>query len=593
MKKTCLFLAFASLILFAGCNDDAFLQEKPKYFYTLDNAFTTASQVDQALVGCYSKVRSMIAISSDSNTSYVLRGGNGTDMYDVASIRHDRQFNDYSLLTPERNEFKDIYSSWYSLISSANLALIGTSKESIVWDSPEDRAYAAAQARFFRAWAYRNLGEEFGGVPIVTEFCTEARYDFVRASRLDTYQYAIDELEAILPDLPATSTQKGRIVKGAAQHTLSQLYLDKGIVLEEQGLGNEAKQAYQTSVKYAGDLIDGGLYSLMTSRFGTRKNENPKYYYANNEGDKTEAHTYLSAGVNIQGNVFWDLFQIGNQSFQEGNKESIWILRAEFDSYIEEDGQAKLPFSRAFGPVFRDIMAGIIDGTMEDVGGRGVCYVMPTDYARDQVYKGSLAADMRNSEAVLRRTLVGNVPGNEYYGKVVPWSVIYKNGASTSVRQAAYTQCYPISCKIHTDNYSDDTAGGNKSNLYRDDYLIRLAETYLLRAEARLRAGDKSGAASDINTLRKRAQCTYLFSASDMTIDVILDERARELLYEELRWNTLLRMGGTVAVDRIREYSYWEYPRSGTMKNFNLWPIPQSVIDTNKDAVLEQNEGWK
>jgi starch-binding outer membrane protein, SusD/RagB family len=54
-------------------------------------------------------------------------------------------------------------------------------------------------------------------------------------------------------------------------------------------------------------------------------------------------------------------------------------------------------------------------------------------------------------------------------------------------------------------------------------------------------------------------------------------------------------MGGTVAVDRIREYNTWP---NGTAQStltfdFNLWPIPQSVIDRNKDVVLEQNPGWK
>lgn len=593
MKKIISIFAFATLFLMGGCNDEAFLKEEPKYFYTLDNAFTTRSQVEQALVGCYARVRNIQFMATEGNPAFVLRGGNGTDMYDVPSIRHNNQFNDYSQLNPERNEYKTIFADWYSLISAANFALYGIRSDVIVWDSDEQKAYASAQARFFRAWAYRNLAEEFGGVPIVTEFCTEARFDFARASREDTYQFAIEELEAILPDLPLTSGEKGRIVRGAAHHTLSQLYLDKGIALEEEGRADEALQAYRSSVSYADELIEGTVYKLMTSRFGTRKNENPKFYYASNDESKTEAHTYTSAGVNIVGNVFWDLFQTGNQSYQEGNRESVWIVRAELDSYIEEDSASRLSYSRSFGPVFRDPQAGIIQGTMEDVGGRGVCWVMPTEYARDLVYAGAFADDMRNSESVLRRKIVGNVPGSQYYGKVVPWNVIYKDGASSSVRQAAYTQCYPISCKIHSDFYPDDSAGGNKSNLYRDDYVIRLAETYLVRAEAKLRSGDKTGAAADVNALRNRAKCSYLYGASEMTLETILDERARELLYEEIRWNTLLRMGGTVAVDRIRKYSYWEYPRSGSMKNFNVWPIPQSVIDTNKDAIIEQNEGWK
>ena len=135
-------------------------------------------------------------------------------------------------------------------------------------------------------------------------------------------------------------------------------------------------------------------------------------------------------------------------------------------------------------------------------------------------------------------------------------------------------------------------AGENRSNLFRDEYLIRLPETILLRAEAKMRSGDNAGAADDINLLRKRAQCDYLVKASEVNVDLILDERARELVYEECRWNTLLRMGGTVAVDRIKKYAYWDDPRTTLTKKFNLWPIPQVVIDTNKDVVMEQNPGW-
>jgi len=60
-----------------------------------------------------------------------------------------------------------------------------------------NKAYAVAQARFFRAFAYRNLAELFGGVPIVTDISTAPKYDFKRATRVETYQFAITELEAI------------------------------------------------------------------------------------------------------------------------------------------------------------------------------------------------------------------------------------------------------------------------------------------------------------------------------------------------------------------------------------------------------------
>ncbi len=83
----------------------------------------------------------------------------------------------------------------------------------------------------------------------------------------------------------------------------------------------------------------------------------------------------------------------------------------------------------------------------------------------------------------------------------------------------------------------------DNNNCYYDTdwYMIRIAETYLLRAEARLAQGNKSGAAEDINVLRNRAgakPCT----AADIDIDYILDERVRELFGEEQRWVTLSRL---------------------------------------------------
>lgn len=55
----------------------------------------------------------------------------------------------------------------------------------------------------------RNLGELYGGVPLVTEITTTPRYDFKRSSRLETYQYAIDELEAILNEFAGNYWNNG------------------------------------------------------------------------------------------------------------------------------------------------------------------------------------------------------------------------------------------------------------------------------------------------------------------------------------------------------------------------------------------------
>ncbi|MDR0845273.1 MAG: RagB/SusD family nutrient uptake outer membrane protein [Tannerella sp.] len=580
-----------SLFTFVNCDDSDFLTEKPKTFYTIDNAFSTSEQVDQVLVACYSHIRVMYC-SDASDTYCVFRGGNGTDMYDIATIRRSTSFNDYGKLNATNDLIYTNYSHWYQLISKANTAIYAAGLPQIMWASAADKAYAIAQARFFRAFCYRNLGELYGGVPIVLDITTTPRYDFERTSRVETYQFAIDELEAVLNDLPETSAQPGRIVRGAAQHTLCQLYLDKGLVLEESGNASEARAAYDKSISYGNTLIDGSQYSLMTERFGTRKNENPDFYFANAEADQKPERLYSAAGYPIEGNVYWDLFQEGNQNYQEGNREAIWVAQIDYAANKTEDGDSRLQYSRVYGPVFRDPLATHLAGTLEDVGGRGIVQIQPTMYTRDIIYEGKWSDDLRNSEAVHRRIFLGNQTTSPYFGKPVPWSVIYREGEGKDAIDAAVTQCFPVSCKIATDKYTGIADGQNRSNLFRDEYLIRLPETILLRAEAKMRTGDNAGAAADINLLRSRAKCAYLVQPSDVNVELILDERARELVYEETRWNTLLRMGGTIAVERIKKYAYWDDPRATLSRNFNLWPIPQVVIDTNKDKPMAQNPGW-
>lgn len=592
-KINILLTALLTLVLCVSCNDEEFLKENPKYFYTTDNAFSTSEQVDQALVACYSHIRAMYCAEANVS-SFAFRDGNGTDMFDIPTIRLANRFNDYGILNSSHTVYYTVYSWWYQLIAKANLAIYAADLPQITWASAQDKAYAIAQAKFFRAWSYRNLGELFGGVPIVSEITTTPRYDFERSTRVETYQFAIDDLESSLNDFPETTGTPGRLVRGAAQHTLCQLYLDKGLALEDEGKASEAKAAYSKSIEYGNTLINGSTYSLMTERFGTRKNENPVYYYANSVAMQTPEHLYSTAGVNIEANVIWDMWQPGNQNYQDGNKEAIWVLQVDYDAYKAEDKQSALNYSRRFGPVFRDAMSKDCNGSMEDVGGHGVSFVIPTFYTRDVIYADKWGDDMRNSEAVYRRTFVGNVPTSEWYGKVIPWSVLYREGQDEGSQNTGKTLIFPVSCKNAGDTklYPAIADGEQRANLFRDDYMIRLAETILLRAEAKMRNGDNAGAADDINLLRDRAKCGYKVTASDINVDLILDERARELVYEETRWNTLLRMGGTVAVDRIKKYAYWDYPRSTLNRNFNLWPIPQTVIDTNKDIPIPQNPGW-
>jgi hypothetical protein len=541
--------------------DEKFLTTVPETFYTTDNIFSTSAQVDQAVVAIYSQLRDIWANPNEEAWIFVFRG-NGTDMFDVPSIRRANTFNNYGVINANTSVFYSVFTTWYQVIAKANLAIYSAELPTISWANAQDKAYTVAQAKFFRAFAYRNLAELFGGVPIVTEIATEARYDYKRASRAETYQFAITELLAIENDLPVTTPAGGRIVRGAAQHNLCELYLALGTQLAADGNAAGAQTAFAQSIAYGNKVIDAGSFSLMKNRFGSRRTE-------------------------AKGNVYWDLFQENNVNYQDGNTECIWAIQIDYAAYRAEDPRSKLPYSRTYGPVLRDGAKAHLQGTAEDVGGRGISQMTPTLYTRDDVYAAAYSDDMRNSDIVFRRIILGNVPASPYFGIPVPWSVLYSSKDNQSL-------CYPISCKIATDKYTGVADGENMSNLFRDDYFIRLSETILLRAEAKQRSGDKNGAAADINLLRTRANCAYKVTANDMddNFNTILDERTRELVYEECRWNTLLRMGGTIAVDRIKKYAFWPEAQATLTSKYNLWPIPQLVIDANKDEKLAQNPGW-
>src|SRR5690606_17269448 len=125
--------------------------------------------------------------------------------------------------------------------------------------------------------------------------------------------------------------------------------------------------------------------------------------------------------------------------------------------------------------------------------------------------------------------------------------------------------------------------------LFSDIYAIRLAETYLLRAEAYLKDNDPVNAAADINAVRERAGVTVV-SPGEVTIDYILDERARALTGEELRRLTLSRVG--LLYDRVSRYNPVSAP---TVQPYhNLLPIPQDQIELVEGEIdkFPQNDGY-
>ena len=145
---------------------------------------------------------------------------------------------------------------------------------------------------------------------------------------------------------------------------------------------------------------------------------------------------------------------------------------------------------------------------------------------------------------------------------------------------------FPHWWKFGTDKHLD---GKPDNGFVPDFYIMRLSETYLLRAEAYLGKGQKDKAADDINVIRTRAEAP-LVEDVEVDIDYILDERIRELYGEEYRTLTLCRLG--LVYDRTKRYGY-EPAQASIKEHNNLFPIPQSVIDRNVGHKLQQNPGYE
>jgi starch-binding outer membrane protein, SusD/RagB family len=579
MKKIAYTSFLALLLMAGGCKkDDEFLRETPTDFLTTGNAFINYAQFKTGLNDLYRQVRFNYN-NRDSGDDF-FHFGSGTD--NIFPPFDNNVFTDWNLVNPVTDVLRVVYARHYSMIFNANTILAQTENPAVTL-TPAQKLIVQAEARFFRAYAYRYLSFLFGGVPLLDKPVTTPRLDYTRNSRAEIYDFCVKDFEFAAANLPKTTAEAGRLVQAAAFHHLAEMYI---------ALGDETKTPanYTKAIDAATKIIDktAGDYSLMTQRFGWRKDVAGK-------------------------NVFWDLFQmrsttsVSNYNYQQGNKEAIWVMQV--DKFLTGGLGVNLPTrtdqERAFWPSFWALEKFGYSGPARDWMGRGISLVRPTNYFTYYLWNNVGANDMRNSEVNIQRVFVAPPPvingkevpgydttysttvtlfdGSKFVVKLKPGDPIKPEWLTT--RQDTMERVFPRIMKMGSDfHYAGDPSNG----FAQESYAIRLAETYLVRAEAYMKAGDIVKAAADINAVRGRAGAIAAQPA-DINIDYILDERIRELFGEEMHTLTLCRLG--LLYDRTKKYGYVISQQTVQPKN-NLFPIPQSVIDANSQAVFEQNPGY-
>lgn len=595
--KSSLFAAILVTALFTlgGCNED-FLKPKPLSFYEPDATFRSSSALWATLVACERNLRWEVTgdsppILTESIFSEVAvegttdKPGPAQDMNLV--IRPDAQLNhtDY-------NKIGWFWGEGYRGIRYANAA-ISRIDIPVDYDSEAERNHLLGAAYFHRALRYYRLTHQFGDVPLLLTEHNSPKLDFVSTKReviLERMKQDLEFAEQWVPD----QVNRGQITKGAVSHLLTKINL---------ALGH-----FDDAITSASNVIDGGVYKLMTTRFGVDQ-------------------------ANPARNVVWDLHRPENKSIA-ANTETLLLTIDRPNTDGNTDGLTVMRQAVPFWGAAHILTPNGNRGTNDQpklatnsveidqvsVYGRGIGRMRSTPYHHTYIWTDP--NDLRHAPGnwMNMEDLVYNDPGlkgrnDPYYGK----NLQLRNAQGVVLCADTIRAWFGWP---HYKLFVPDPLRAQPQGGQSDWYVFRLAETYLLRAEAHFWKGQTELAAADVNKVRERALAAPITGA-EVNIGTILDERARELYYEEPRKTELTRIayifaltgkasedGKSYSLNNFSDANYF-YDRIVAKNGFYnkgvrtvfgieytispyhvLWPIPQNAINANTMGRINQNKGY-
>lgn len=591
------------VLLGPGCSEE-FLEPKPLSFYAPENTFLDVEGLNAALIACLRNARMEIyagncpPVVSENLFSDVAVDGT-TDKTGPLQDLPAQMLPDANMSYSDRTHLGDYWIEGYRRIKYANTVISRIDEP--VWKSEAERNNILGKAYFHRARVYYRLTQQYGDVPLILHEIMEPKLDFYSCTRKSILRKCKKDLEfaAKWVQTEAEGAPIGDINKAAVNHLLTKVNL----VLMD----------FDDAIASADAVINDGYHYLMTERFGIDKND-PSH------------------------NIIWDLHQNANKNLPE-NGERIYNyvgseeltedgasvrIRVMRETVPYWGGAAKIKTPSGLNGTTDQPLGRMVGGAPVEIDlvakyGRGIGRCRMSPYSQFDVWDDP--NDLRHAPGnwMTMEDLVYNNPylkanNDPYYGKnLQKYSATGGILCTDTIRSWYNWPHYKLYIPDPTDNTPD---GG-----YGNWYCYRLAETYLLRAEAYFWNDDLANAAKDVNEVRTRAGCAP-YSAADINIGTILDERARELYYEEPRKTELTRIafilaetskqcynGNTYSMDNFSTDNFW-YDRVMEKNSFYrdnivaphytytaaswvvLWPIPANAINANSLGHINQNEGY-
>ena len=554
-------LTFFSLMVIDGCTD---LEEE-----VLDESSASGLSDKQAADGtiapAYATFSSLFthtnyfALQEISTDEAILPYRGGTDWGDngiyIAMHSHNFATTDPNL----RNTWNLIFQGVSRAVTAMNVLPTLT--------DPNVKTYAA-EARGLKAY-YSMLSLDLFGVVFVKDKLNEAS-KILRGE--EALNYLIEEFIAVEPDLQ-TTTGPGRLTKAAAWGMLARLYLNAAVYRDRfaDTFSFQSEDMDQV-ISYCDKIINSNQYQLSPdyfSMFDDENNTNKELIFVYEQRAELNGHNRM-AYFSLSGDQF-PLPAFTGANGTDGPAITPDFYHTWVDAYGGEDPATKDP------RFYQENLS---------------IYSNPADSC-------VAAANFNINRGILR---------GQQYGLIRRGGVFKKcsDGKMLVAKLYNETRNNPTVPVIFTENVDFTVAGSGYSNGYRvekyefskksvsgrnfgdaDIVLLRLADVYLMRAEARLRKNnDVAAALTDVNTVRAaRVSTTPAPALNEMDLDLLFRERGFEFYWEMQRRTDMIRFG---------KYEDTWTEKSNTDNNRRIFPIPQTAIDgaSNIPGYLVQNPGY-